>query len=207
METVFPSLFISLFGIFLLVIIITALSSIIGAYITIPIFIGKTKQHSLYGYYIFLLICSFLTSASWFMNFGWYRVFLTWIPIPYIHFILFLVINSLAIFCLKRSKPLKVMYILSNLTFMFAYFAFPDGDDFGGSYMFFTLIRNSKIIAIAEIAAIVLFAINVLILFIEVIFLIDSMVRARSEKKLQSSIEESKESEESIDESSDTLEQ
>ena len=109
--------------------------------------------------------------VSWIFNLGWYRVFLTWIPIPFAYTIAFLIINFKVIKRALEFTHLRKYILLSNATYLLSYLLFPDGGDIGGMYVFFGLIKNSIVAGIAMYAALILFVATVVILILECIAL------------------------------------
>jgi hypothetical protein len=105
--------------------------------------------------------------ASWIVNIGWYRIILTWIPIPLIHTVAFIIVNFKAIRNVAHSDKLKKYISWSWATYLTAYLLFPDGGDDGAVRVFFNLIRNDVLCTIAMCAAIICFCANVAVLSLE----------------------------------------
>jgi len=118
-------------------------------------------------WHFFIILSGVIMILSWLFNFGWLRVVLTWIPIPLIHLIAFVIINAKVANLIGVSDRFKRFLPISCLTFLLAYLLFPDVGDVGGGYAFFTLIRNDVIVGIFQCVSLVLFGTNVIILFVE----------------------------------------
>ena len=127
----------------------------------------KQGDKKTYGYYIVTLLCVAVMFISWIVNIGWYRIILTWIPIPLIHTIAFVVIDFKAATNVAHSDKLKKYIPLSWATYLAAYLLFPDGGDEGTVRVFFNLIQNDVLCTVAMCASIILFAFNVVILSLE----------------------------------------
>jgi len=74
------------------------------------------------------VITAILAAASWFLNFGWYRVFLTVIPIPLLYFTLFVVLGLVSVGYADSSEKLRKYTVISHVLFLLSYFLFPDGE-------------------------------------------------------------------------------
>ena len=118
-------------------------------------------------WYLIIISSVFVMLASWIFNMGWYRVILTWIPIPLIHTIAFLIINIKSANRVSNYKFLRKYIILSSVTYLVTYLFLPDGGDVGGMYAFFTIIRNDIITNIMMYISLVCFVVNIAVLFIE----------------------------------------
>ena len=118
-------------------------------------------------WYLVIISSVFVTLVSWIFNMGWYRVILTWIPIPLIHTIAFLIINIKSANRVSIYKFLRKYIILSSVTYLLAYLLLPDGGDIGGMYLFFSLIRNDSIANIMMYISLIIFIVNIAVLSIE----------------------------------------
>lgn len=136
-------------GLIILSVVVIAIA--VGVFCLVRAFLKLKKLHHRQSIvYFFLMIATvIIMMASWFLNFGWLRLFLTWIPLPIIHILAFLIINSIILQKLSLSVKLKIYTAMSYVTFLLSYFLFPDGGDVGGMYFFFTLIRNDMLVDIA----------------------------------------------------------
>ena len=91
-------------------------------------------------------ICSLIVlavaMASWLLNFGWMRLFLTVTAVPFLFGLALFAINHYASRDQNSSKKLA---IFSYCVFLLAFFLLPDLADTGISYMLFGLIRNNAV--------------------------------------------------------------
>ncbi len=100
------------------------------------------KQPKLIVYDVMMILCILTVGASWIFNMGWYRVLLTWFAVPFVHPVIFVVINLIAQPSLMGSKKIKGYTLITYITYVFMYVFFPDGGDVGSAYVFFGLIHN-----------------------------------------------------------------
>lgn len=119
-------------------------------------------------WHILTLVSVLFMAASWVLNFGWYRVFLTWIPLPLGHIVAFMLINFKVASKASAHKPLNKLIGMSCLTFLLTYLSFPDGGDVGGAYMFFSLIKNEVVIYISTYVVLIALILNIVILALEI---------------------------------------
>ncbi len=99
------------------------------------------------------IVCVIVAAVSWVLNFGWIRFALTFLPIPLIYTIIFVVINFKAANVQSSSEKIKKYLPITCTLYLLTFFLFPDGGDVGGMYFFFSLIRNNAIAAVALILA------------------------------------------------------
>lgn len=118
-------------------------------------------------WYKIIIIFVIIAIASWILNMGWFRVFLTWIALPFIHTVAFLLINMKSANRVSSYKKLKKYMILSCMTYLLPYLLFPDGGDGGGMYLFFTLIRNDTVANVMMYIAPIIFVVNIAVLILE----------------------------------------
>ncbi len=119
--------------------------------IAIPLFVGFLLFFAGFGAmyrrkcrrrFFLTVITAILAAASWFLNFGWYRVFLTVIPIPLLYFTLFVVLGLVSVGYADASEKLRKYTVISHVLFLLSYFLFPDVGDTGTAYVFFSLIHH-----------------------------------------------------------------
>jgi len=108
----------------------------------------KLKQPKIILYYFIMVMCILMVAASWTLNMGWYRLILTWLTVPFIHPIIFAVINSKALPNLIYSAKLKIYTLITYITYVLMYSFFPDGGDVDSAYAFFGLISNDTVVYI-----------------------------------------------------------
>ncbi len=118
-------------------------------------------------WYAIIILSVVIMLLSWVFNIGWFRLILTWVPLPLIHTIIFLVINFKSAARASSSSILKKYIPLSCTSYVLSYLLFPDGGDIGGMYLFFSLIRNNIVASIAMFLAFIIFSVNIAILILE----------------------------------------
>ena len=141
-----------------------------GIFLIVRHFIRTKKDgnSTAISWYIVTILSVVIMFASWILNFGWFRVFLTWIPIPLAHTVAFVWINLKVASKVSEHKPFKKLIALSCLTFLLTYLAFPDGGDIGGAYVFFGLIRNDVVVYIATYVTLFALIFNIVIFVLEI---------------------------------------
>lgn len=127
------------------------------------------------------LICIPVVVASWLLNFGWYRVLLTIIPLPILHIVAFVVINFAVSHKILLSDKLRRYVICSYITFLLTYFALPDGGDVGPAYVFFGLIRHDAVLTPGLWISLVCLAASVIFLVFEIV---ESILVGKREKNI-----------------------
>ncbi len=124
----------------------------------------KAKKYNKLKFNILSVLCVIIAAASWLLNLGWMRFFLTLIAVPFIHAIVFFCVNNFAATYAEKSKKLKICTIISYITYLISYLLLPDGGDTGGMYVFFGLINNETITNICFLVC--SFAVQVHIIFV-----------------------------------------
>ncbi len=113
-------------------------------------------------------LCIIFAILSWFLNFGWYRFFLTILPMPFVYSAFFVISNYTASVYVKRSVSLKISMVLSYISYLGAFALFPDADDYQ-DYMFFRLIKNETVIDVCEDLSHALFALSIACLVFQIV--------------------------------------
>lgn len=111
------------------------------------------KKNDFYGKKrtILISICYILVVlASWFLNMGWIRFFMTFLLIPFIHAVVFFLTNFFVTKYFDKSTKIKKLNIWFIISYLIAYLLMPDGGDIGGMYFFFGLIHNDTLSGIAN---------------------------------------------------------
>ncbi len=116
-------------------------------------------------------VCVIVAAVSWIMNMGWLRVFLTWIPIPLIYSIFFIIASRRAarfITLNDADKKMRSLMISSHITYLLSFLFFPDFGDTGSPYVFFGLIHNNhnKIVSLFIELSIPLFIATIIIMIV-----------------------------------------
>lgn len=81
---------------------------------------------------------------SWILNFGMLRLTLTVVLFPVFHALLFILANWFSAQYIKESKWLKIVTILSFITFLLPHLIVSDFTEKGESYFFFGLIKSES---------------------------------------------------------------
>ena len=118
---------------------------------------------------ILTVLCAVAALISWIFNFGWLRVFLSLFGFPLFYGAFFCFANSMAAARMAEIDAMKKYIPWSCITYLLAYFCFPDGGDVGEMYVFFGLIRDDGIANIAMVASIAAFAANIVLLIREIV--------------------------------------
>ncbi len=161
------------FPIIPILIIFVMCAVVIGIVIAVRSILKECKRDKVNGngtekkWYTFIILSVIIMFLSWIFNMGWYRVILTWVPLPLIHTIVFLLINIRAANNVSSLKSLRKYIILSCITYLLPYLLFPDGGDIGGMYLFFGLIRNDTIANIMMYVTPIIIIANITILIFE----------------------------------------
>ncbi len=148
MDFQLSGLLIKAIGIFILLAIIGGFVFGIICLIRVLLKLIKLKQPKTIIYYVTMILCILIVAASWILNMGWYRLILTWLTVPFIHPIIFAVINGKALPNLIYSAKLKIYTLITYITYVLMYAFFPDGGDVGSAYVFFGLISNDTAVYI-----------------------------------------------------------
>ena len=144
----------------------------IGALIFLIIITKKFRRQGAVAdkkWLIGTIVCVIIAAISFIMNPGWIRVVLLWLGVPWIHISAFLFVGILASYKIRYSKAIKIISILSCLTYLFANFLLPDGGDYEGPYMFFTIIRNDFLVTIGGVISTTLFCANIALMIVNII--------------------------------------
>ena len=97
------------------------------------------------------LILWLLAAAAFILNIGWFRVFLIVFGIAPLHAILFLLSSFYSADVISESRAIRIYSIISYVTYPLSYMLLPDGGDYGGAYMFFSIIKNEVVVNIASV--------------------------------------------------------
>ncbi len=133
----------------LIIFIVSVLCALAIGIVCFACMLSKAKRFtkpSAVVFYIVMAVSVITVLASWVLNMGWFRVFLTWLAVPFVHMTIFVIINIIVLPELSYSKKLKIYTLISYFSCLLMYFMFPDGGDTGTMYVFFGLIDNEKIV-------------------------------------------------------------
>ncbi len=155
-------------GLFLTIIIAGLVYGIIRL-VRLLIKLRELNHPEIIKYYFLMLLCVFVMIPSWIFNIGWYRLILTFLAFPIIHYVLFAIVNGKAMLKLFLSKKLKIYTLISYATYIIFYLSFPDGGDYGPMYVFFGLIRNNNTAKIAGVLCLISFIAHIIIAILQLI--------------------------------------
>lgn len=118
------------------------------------------------------VLCIVIAGVSWILNFGWIRFIMTFMLIPFIHAIVFFLINLFTSFHINKSNNLKLFNFLYCITYLLAYLFLPDGGDVGGMYVFFGLIHSDWFVDISGSISTFAFICNIVLSVLQIIYLL-----------------------------------
>lgn len=155
----------------IIVLIILALAILAGMVIIVRNWIQgkKSRDYTKVKYNLICVLCMVIAAVSWITNFGWVRFFMTLVTIPFIHAIVFFSINFFAVTQIKKSHMLKVLTLLSFVTYLCGYIFLPDGGDVGPMYVFFGLLHNDSMYGLCSAISWTGFAGNVVFMVLQMI--------------------------------------
>ncbi|MBR3576020.1 MAG: hypothetical protein IKL42_01305 [Clostridia bacterium] len=165
-----------MFGIDITTLLIFFLSAlIIGIIIGIVIFFKslissiKTRNSTKLKYTLVCILCVIIAMAAWIFNFGWLRMILTFLAVPVIHTIVFMVITNFALLHIDKSSEIKTYVIISYVTYLLSYISLPDFADMGPTYVFFGLIHNDAFADISFYITFTAIAVNIVFLILQLV--------------------------------------
>lgn len=98
---------------------------------------------------VFTLLSIVVAAASWILNFGWMRFFMTLLALPFLHGVGYFLANMFFAKYVDQSPEISKMNFWFIATYLLAYLFFPDGGDIGEAYFFFGLIQSDALFSIA----------------------------------------------------------
>ena len=129
---------------------------------------------------IFLTFPYLLIGAlSWVYNFGWLRFIMTIFWIPVIQGFILFVLNLFSSIYVNKSKKLKVINILFNITYLGSNILFPDGGDTGEMYLCFGLIHSDLISVIAINISIIMFIAFLVLIVLQIVGIVKIKMRLK----------------------------
>ena len=87
----------------------------------------KSSGHSVKKHMLFMIASIMIAAASWVINLGVLRIFLTFLLIPILHGSVYLVCNMWLLQHLEFSVKMKKYNLLFVITYLLTYLLFPDG--------------------------------------------------------------------------------
>ena len=129
----------------------------------------KIKGKGAKKYILFNFASVLVVAASWVLNFGWLRFFLTILLIPILHGLIYFVFNFYAFAYLEQSSKMKRYNMLFILTYLLTYLLLPDGGDVGEMYFFFGLIHNQILSGITYALSRVAFIAHIVFFVLQIV--------------------------------------
>ena len=169
MDFQLSGLLIKAIGIFILLAIIGGFVFGVICLVRLLLRLIKLKQPQIIVYYVTMILCILIVAASWIFNMGWYRVLLTWLTVPFVHPVIFVAINAIALPNLIYSAKLRAYTSITYITYVLMYAFFPDGGDVGPAYVFFGLINNSTAVHILGILSTVSLVVYIIFTILQII--------------------------------------
>lgn len=99
---------------------------------------------------LFSMLALLIAAAAWIYNMGWIHLIMTFLGIPFIHAIIFVLNNLFVSSYTDESRTLKLQNRMFIITYLLLYLFLVDGGDVGGLYCFFGLLHNEWLIGIAQ---------------------------------------------------------
>jgi len=152
----------------LLIGIITGIVIIINSIISTK----KDRNNSKLKYNLISILFVIIAIVSWVFNMGWLRFIMTFLAVPIIHTIAFIIINSFSLSYIDKSVKLKRYVNLSYITYLLGYLSLPDGGDVGPMYVFFGLIHNDIVANISYIISSISFIGNIVLFILQIVEII-----------------------------------
>ena len=148
---------------------ILAIGLITGIVILVKSIISSKKDGSYLKlkYNLVAILLVIIATASWVLNMGWLRFIMTFLAVPVIHTIAFMIINNFSLSYIDESVKLKRFVVLSYVTYITGYLLLPDSADIGPMYVFFGLIHNDIFANIAYNISSTAFAANIVFLILQ----------------------------------------
>lgn len=152
----------------LIAIIIIAVLVIVGGTIITIIKSYKQGIHSKWKAILITLLCIAIAAVSWIFNMGWLRFIMTFLLIPFIHAIIFFLVNLFSLKYIQKSKKLRNFYIMFCITYLLFYLLLPDAGDIGEMYVFFGLIQSNMFSYICNLISSVAIWGHIVILILQI---------------------------------------
>lgn len=132
----------------------------------------KDRNNSKLKYNLISILFVIISIVSWVFNMGWLRFIMTFLAVPIIHTIAFIIINSFSLSYIDKSVKLKRYVNLSYITYLLGYLSLPDGGDVGPMYVFFGLIHNDIVANISYIISSISFIGNIVLFILQIVEII-----------------------------------
>lgn len=129
----------------------------------------KNGNNTKLKYTLISVLFVIVAIVSWVLNMGWLRFIMTFLAVPIIHTIAFMIINNFSLSYVDKSVKLKRYVILSYTTYLLGYILLPDGGDVGTMYVFFGLIHNDIVASISYNISSIAFIGNIVLLVLQIV--------------------------------------
>lgn len=121
-----------------------------------------------------------IAAVSWILNFGWLRFFMTFLLVPFLHAVIFFLINWFISAHTDKSKKIKLFNLLFCITYLLTYIFLPDAADHGEAYFLFGLIHSDILSDAAYAAASAAFVAHIVFLILQII----EFIKLKKNKKI-----------------------
>ena len=158
--------------VFLVLLVIAVLSAVVvGIVFLVRAIVLAVKSHNAEKlvHTVTSVVCILVAAASWILNPGWLRVFLTIVGVPIYYSIGFMIVIGLCSTYASRSTRLRTYIILLEILYVLTFLAFPDIGDYGPSYMFFGLIRSDSVVGVGFTVTYLAFAGSVIFAILQLV--------------------------------------
>ena len=115
------------------------------------------------------LISIAVAAASWVFNMGWIRFFMTFLLIPIVHAIVFLLSNLSFAKYTGKSSVMEKLNAFFIITYLISYLLMPDAGDIGEMYFFFGLIQSDNLSNIAFFVSNIAFICHIVLFVLQII--------------------------------------
>ena len=113
-----------------------------------------------------------VAAVSWVLNFGWYRFIMTFVAVPIVHGMVFLISDLFFCKYVDKSSSLLKLNIFYVLSYLLTYLFFPDGGDTGTMYFMFGLIHSDILSFVAFFISAIAFVCSVILLVVQIVMVI-----------------------------------
>lgn len=145
----------------------------------------KQGNHSKRNAILTSLLCVVVAGFSWIFNMGWIRFIMTFMLIPFIHAIIFFLINLFTACYIHKSKKLRNINISFCLTYLLFYILLPDGGDVGEMYVFFGLIHSNLFSSICNTISSLVVLAHIVLFILQIIEIVKTKKLIANEQKNQ----------------------
>ncbi len=146
------------------IIVIAVLVIVIGTIITII----KSYRQGEHKAVLVTLLCIAVAAVSWIFNMGWIRFIMTLLLIPFIHAVIFFLVNIFSAKYMQKSKKSRNIFIMFCVTYLLFYLLLPDIADIGEMYVFLGLIHNNTFSYICYSISLVAILVHIGLLILQI---------------------------------------